>query len=198
MIAFICGEVVEKFEGGVVLKCNDMGYELNTTRCAYDKCNIGETIQLYTYMQVREDGISLFAFAAREEKSMFLRLISVSGVGCKVAQGILSSIDANQLALALYNGDVKALTKVKGLGKKTAERLILELREKVTPDGEKMPETPQYTGDEQQLTGAMRDAVSVLVSLGLTETDATRRIVASAQLGAVTTEELINMSFRMS
>lgn len=197
MISFICGEVVDKTEGTVVIKCNDIGYEINATGCAYDKCNVGQSIQLYTYMQVKEDGISLFGFASQQEKNMFLRLISVSGVGCKVAQAILSGIDAQQLALALYNGDTKTLTKIKGLGKKIAERLVLELREKVSVDGSvAQQEKPQNNG--VVLTPQMQDAVSVLMSLGLTETDAVRRITAASQLGATTTEELINTSFRIS
>lgn len=142
--------------------------------------------------------LSLFGFASQQGKEyVFASYIPFRAWDARMAQAILSGIDAQQLALALYNGDTKTLTKIKGLGKKTAERLVLELREKVSVDGSvAQQEKPQNNG--VVLTPQMQDAVSVLMSLGLTETDAVRRITAASQLGATTTEELINTSFRIS
>lgn len=197
MISFICGEVVDKTEGTVVIKCNDIGYEINATGCAYDKCNVGQSIQLYTYMQVKEDGISLFGFASQQEKNMFLRLISVSGVGCKVAQAILSGMDCNALAVAIFNGDTKQLTKIKGLGKKTAERIVLELKEKVVVDASAM-DLPIARHADVALTKDMQDAMAILCSLGKSRADAQQLVEAASKLGATTAEQLVNMAFRIN
>ena len=148
-------------------------------------------------MQVKEDGISLFGFSTPEEKAMFLHLISVSGVGCKVALSILSGIDSNSLAAAIFNGDVRLLTKVKGLGKKTAERLVLELKEKVVVEAKDMV-LPLTQNHAMPLTAEMNNAIAVLCSLGKSQADAEQLIETAAKLGATTTEELINMAFRIN
>lgn len=197
MFNFLCGTVVESSCGLVVLQCNDIGYEFNVSSQTQSKCIVGAKIQLYAYLQVREDGIALFGFATKEEKAMFLRLISVSGIGCKMAQAILSGISYKDLAMAIYNADTKSLVKIKGLGKKTAERLVLELKEKVTIDTDQ-PYQPVVENNTPtvNLTEDMNNAVTILMSLGLNRQDATQRVVKASEQGAVTTEELINTAFR--
>ena len=148
-------------------------------------------------MQVKEDDISLFGFSKLEEKKMFLLLISVSGLGCKVAQAILSGMDSNSLALAIFNGDTRLLTKIKGLGKKTAERLVLELKEKVVVDAADMV-LPITQNPDLLINKDMQNAIAVLVSLGKSQADAEKLVDAAAKLGANTTEELINMAFRIN
>ena len=148
-------------------------------------------------MQVKEDGIALFGFATTEEKAMFLRLISVSGIGCKVALAILSGMDCDSLALAIFNGDTKLLTKIKGLGKKTAERLVLELKEKVVVDAAQMV-LPITQNPDLQFNKDMQNAIAVLCSLGKSQADAEKLVDAAAKLGATTAEELINMAFRIN
>ncbi len=148
-------------------------------------------------MQVKEDGVALFGFATTEEKNMFLRLVSVSGVGCKVALAVLSGLDSNSLAIAIFNGDTKVLTKIKGLGKKTAERLVLELKEKVVVDANEI-NLPIVNNMDIPLTKEVQNAVAVLVSLGKSQADAEKLVEAASKLGASTTEELINMAFRIN
>ena len=197
MFSYICGEIVEYGNSTVIVDVNGVGYELAVSGYTMADCRIGQKQKLYAYMQVKEDGVTLFGFSTLEEKNMFLRLISVSGIGCKVAQAILSGIDSNSLALAIFNGDTKLLTKVKGLGKKTAERLVLELKEKVVVDAADMV-LPITQNPDLQINKDIQNAIAVLCSLGKSQADAEKLVDAASKLGATTTEELINMAFRIN
>lgn len=197
MFNYLNGQVAHIFGNTVVIDVNGIGYEVSATTPTLATLTVGQNVKLFTHLQVREDGISLFGFATLEEKTMFLNLISVSGVGCKVAQSILSGIDSNTLAYAIYTGDTKQLTKVKGLGKKTAERLVLELKEKVMVDATQI-ETPIAKHLDSPLTKDMQNAIAVLCSLGKSQQDAEKLVEAASKLGANTTEELINMAFRIN
>ncbi len=197
MFNYINGTVAHIFGNTVVVDVNGIGYEISATTRTLGNLTVGQSAKLFTYLQVREDGISLFGFDTMEEKTMFLNLISVSGVGCKVAQSILSGIDSNTLAYAIYTGDTKQLTKVKGLGKKTAERLVLELKEKVMVDATQI-ETPIAKHLDSPLTKEMQNAIAVLCSLGKSQQDAEKLVDAASKLGATTAEELINMAFRIN
>lgn len=197
MFNYISGTVAHIFGNTVVVDVNGIGYEILATTRTTEDLSIGQNAKLFTYLQVREDGVSLFGFATLEEKTMFLNLISVSGVGPKVAQSILSGMDSNSLACAIYNGDTKLLTKIKGLGKKTAERLVLELREKVMVDASQI-DTPIAKHLDSPLTKEMQNAIAVLCSLGKSQQDAEKLVDAASKLGATTAEELINMAFRIN
>lgn len=201
MFSYIYGEVVDKDGATVTVDVNGVGFCLNAGAYTQHDCAIGSKQKLFTVMQVKEDDISLFGFSTREEKNMFLLLTSISGVGPKVAIGVLSGMDCNTLAAAIFNGDTKSLTKIKGLGKKTAERIVLELKEKVVVDS-------VYLGMGQQsfdfaaektddLSPEAQKAVAILCSLGKSQTDAEKLVLAVVKLGATTTEEIVNMAFRM-
>ena len=197
MYNYFNGEITDILGNVVVVDVNGVGYELSVSNYTLGECAQGQKKKLYAYLQVKEDGVALFGFATREEKNMFLRLISVSGVGCKVALAILSGMDCNSLASAIFNGDTKLLTKIKGLGKKTAERLVLELKEKVVVDASSV-ELPIVNNLDVPLTLEVQNAVAVLVSLGKNQSDAEKLIEAASKLGAATTEELVNMAFRIN
>lgn len=197
MFNYIFGEIVEFGNSCVVVDVNGVGYELAVSGYTMADCKIGQKQKLYAYLQVKEDGVALFGFSTLEEKSMFLRLISVSGIGCKLAQAILSGIDSNSLALAIFNGDTRLLTKVKGLGKKTAERLVLELKEKVVVDAADMV-LPITQNPDLQINKEVQNAIAVLCSLGKSQADAEKLVEAASKLGATTAEELINMAFRIN
>ena len=197
MFNYISGTVAYIFGNTVVVDVNGIGYEISTTTRTLTSLTVGQSAKLFTHLQVREDGVALFGFATMEEKTMFLNLISVSGVGCKVAQSILSGIDSNTLAYAIYTGDTKQLTKVKGLGKKTAERLVLELKEKVMVDATQI-DAPIVQHADTPLSKEMQNAIAVLCSLGKSQQDAQKLVEAASKLGANTTEELINMAFRIN
>lgn len=192
MFSYINGEITEKECDKVVVDVGGVGFELFCSDVTLSQCAVGECRRLYVYLQVKEDGMCLYGFSTLQEKAMFMRLISVSGVGCKMAAAVLSGMEAGALAQAIFNGDAKQLTKIKGLGKKTAERIILELREKVAEEARQTPVT--IAG----MTKDMADAVAILCSLGKNASEAEKLVEAASKLGAVTAQELINMAFRIN
>lgn len=195
MFNYLRGEIAFAEGSVVVLDVNGVGYELSVSDFTKNDCVVGQQTLLYTYLQVKEDGVCLYGFSTKEEKTMFSLLISVSGVGCKVAQSVLSSINSSALATAIFNGDTKQLTKIKGLGKKTAERLVLELREKVVVNAEAITQEAEET--ETTLSKDMQDAIAILCSLGKNRADAEKLIEAASKLGANTATELVNMALRI-
>lgn len=192
MFSYINGEITEKECDKVVVDVGGVGFELFCSYVTLSQCAVGECRRLYVYLQVKEDGMCLYGFSTLQEKAMFMRLISVSGVGCKMAAAVLSGMEAGALAQAIFNGDAKQLTKIKGLGKKTAERIILELREKVAEEAQ---QTPVAVAG---MTKDMSDAVAILCSLGKNASEAEKLVEAASKLGAVTAQELINMAFRIN
>ena len=133
MYAFIEGTVCEKANGCLVLQAGGVGWQLscsNNTLMAAPA--LGETMRCFTFLSVREDALELFGFATREEKEMFLQLTSVSGIGPKTALGVLGAMPLRDLNLAILLGDVNALSRAPGIGKKTAQRIALELKDKIS------------------------------------------------------------------
>ena len=130
MYAFIQGTVEDIEQDRVSVNCGGVGYEILTTNTAIGKCAVGQAAKFYTYLAVREDALTLYGFLQKDEKEMFLRLIGVSGVGAKAAQAILSANTPESLSLAIMSGNEKALTAAPGIGKKIAQRVIMELKDK--------------------------------------------------------------------
>ena len=133
MIASVRGEVLEIALDHVVIEAAGVGYRLNVTPATLATLTRGEESRLYTAMIVREDSMTLYGFADADARDLFLTLLGVSGVGPKIALATLAVYDAHSLRLALADGDVTALTRVPGIGKRGAERLVLELRDKIGP-----------------------------------------------------------------
>lgn len=131
MIARLDGTVVEKREGAAVVDVNGVGYLVHVSATSLAALPEGERVRLRTYTHVREDALDLFGFATEEEEAVFRELIGVKNVGPRAAQNILSGIEPRELAAAVASGDVARLTRVPGVGKKTAERLVVELKEKL-------------------------------------------------------------------
>ena len=194
MIGYISGEVKLAQNGVVLLINNGIGYEINCSASAFDALVKQGRGELYTYMSVREDGISLFGFISPEEKKMFMQLISVSGVGPKMGITVLSGLSLSDLALKIATNDVKGLSKVKGLGKKTAERIILELREKIgavdTETGEVVPVVEVCAEEENQ------DAVIALMSLGFTKAECVKALEGAKSSGAKTIQDFITYALK--
>lgn len=189
MINFIEGKVVDQQEDYVVIENNQIGYEIYVSSFTQNTLIYpNEMARLFTYMNVREDGIALYGFATKEEKDMFLKLISVSGIGPKMAMGILSNISIVDLTNAIFRQDIKMLCTVKGLGKKTAERLLVELKDKTLP-------TTVVSSDDNVNMSYVDEATDALVSLGVGKNEAYRLARENAKECA-SVEEIITKVLR--
>ncbi len=195
MIGYIKGKLLSVIDNTVILENNGVGYEITCSSSALSEIIKGDGGAVYTYMAVREDGIFLYGFISLEEKNMFLKLISVSGVGPKMGITVLSSMNIADLAVKIATSDVKGLSSVKGLGKKTAERIILELREKVAEidkeTGEVLLETPV------NLTKEDDDAVFALLSLGFTKAECVTAVKKAKEQGADSLEKIISTALKL-
>ena len=160
-----------------------------STNTVYKLASSTEAITLLTYLYVREDEMRLFGFENAQEKSLFLNLISVSGVGPKVAMSILSGMTTQSLASAISTGNVKLLSSIKGLGKKTAERIILELRDKLGVEAEISSSAQIIASINPQMT----DAIETLVLLGVNKTDATNAVKAAYKEN-MSAEEIVKVA----
>ncbi len=176
MIGYIKGNVLYIKDGVALIENNGIGYEVTCSKTAIS-C-FTDKAEVYTYLAVREDDVSLYGFASIQEKQMFLKLISVSGVGPKMGITILSGMNLNDLAVKIATNDVKGLSTIKGLGKKTAERIILELREKVSAE---ITDEPEEKGEKP----ANEDAVFALMSLGFTKKEC-EGVVREAENSGIT------------
>lgn len=172
MISYMKGTVAHKDGYGIVMEVGGIGYEMSmSSKSLAGIAGIGCSAQVWTYLQVKEDGLSLFAFADVQERELFVRLIGVSGIGPKMAVAALSTFDAASLAQVISAGDVTALSRIPGIGKKTAQRMVLELQGvlKAEPDlfGSAAPET---------FSAASSDAVAALVSMGFSSQEAAKAL----------------------
>lgn len=183
----ITGKVSRVDDNVLVVNAGGVGYEVFcSTSSIYELLGEGEKT-VYTYLHVREDAFMLFGFSSLAEKKMFMNLISISGIGPKMAISILSGVSSNMLARAVVNKDVSMLTKIKGLGKKTAERIVLELKEKVE-ENVKQNVSNGFDGFESaavevNLSREMADAIQVLIELGIKKEDAIKLVKAKASDG---------------
>lgn len=192
MYSFITGIIEEKNDNELIINNNGVGYELlvsNQTLTTVGE--IGKNAKVYTYLYVRQDIFQLFGFSTREEKEMFLKLITVSGIGAKGAIGILSGMSAKNLIAAIATGDVVALSSLKGVGKKTAERIVLELKGKIGSINLNVLYSETLTEQQDNAT----EAINLLVTMGLTRLDA-QSLVKSISLPSDTTEQIIEKSLR--
>ncbi len=192
MISFLLGNIEEKKENSLIINVNGIGYELIVSTNTLASLPLaGEIVKIYTYMAVREDGIFLFGFSTTEERELFYKLILVNGVGPKMAITILSGLSLSDLTIAIIKEDVKLLSKIKGLGKKTAERICLELKDKLTQidNDETSNFDLNYNEDSVQM------ATDTLISLGISKNEA--YMLARSYAGNnATAEEIISKSLR--
>jgi len=195
MIGYIKGNVLSATEGVVLLENNGIGYEITCSAEVYQKLLSDRKGEVYTYLAVREDGVSLYGFISPEEKNMFLKLISVSGVGPKMGITVLSNMKLSDLALKIATSDVKGLSAVKGLGKKTAERIILELREKMT-ELDLSGSVKTQAVDDGFNEAENEDAIIALMSLGFTKQECIKAVKEAYASGAKSIEQVITYAIK--
>ncbi len=198
MIAYLRGRVLTTTAETAIIEVNGVGYEVYCSATAFQKLPVGNIGEVYTYLQVKEDGVTLFGFGDPKEKELFLKLISVSGVGPKMGISILASLSGEEFARAVATADVKRLSAVKGLGKKTAEKIVLELHGKISAaevlgaSGETLSDLPASASAPVAKPSAEdEEAVSALTGLGFTRAESIQAVKKAKEAGARTVEETI-------
>ncbi len=194
MFEFIQGKLCKKAADHCVIQVGGIGFKIFTdARTSASLGYEGDEVTVYTYLQVKEDDLSLFGFASQEELVIFELLISVNGVGPKMALAVLSAMTPSAFSVAVAKGDFKAITAGKGVGPKLAQRIVLELKDKIkadmSADDEGEDSIPQT--DE----GILQEAVAALVVLGYRSSDASKAVKA-VYVDGLTLEELVKLSLR--
>ncbi len=194
MIGYLKGKILSLgTDTALIETAAGVGFEVLLSGSARGSLSGRTEGEVYTYLQVREDGVSLFGFSSSEEKEMFLKLISVSSVGPKMGIAALSQMSAGDIATAIATNDVKRLSAVKGMGKKTAERIILELREKVFAVNASVSSD---TATVVQISSNDEDAVVALMTLGFTRNESVKAIARAREKGATEIEDIIRLALQ--
>lgn len=192
MYAYLQGKFSLKNPAQVYIDVNGVGYEVNISLNTYTHIQNSESGKLYTYLQIKEDAHTLYGFFDRGEKEMFIQLISVSGIGAATARMMLSHLKPDEVSAAIQQGNIKLLESIKGIGKKTAERLVLELRDKVNKI-DNILHVPASAGNSTQ-----QDALNALVALGITRAQAETAIkkISFTENNINNLEELIKKALK--
>ncbi|MDR3492754.1 MAG: Holliday junction branch migration protein RuvA [Gammaproteobacteria bacterium] len=198
MIGQLKGILLEKQPPQLILDVNGVGYEIDASmNTFYHLPEVGQAITLFTHFVVREDAHLLYGFHAKEERALFRTLLKVNGVGPKLALTILSSIDPTEFVRCVVNNDTASLVRLPGVGKKTAERLIIEMRDKVanwqpveSMSVNELPNSSRVSRNQDS-----QDAVSALIALGYKPQEASR-VVSKVDDGSLSSEEIIRRSLR--
>lgn len=185
MIAYLNGILAEIEEENIVIEVNGIGYNVRIPAGMAGRLpQIGEVVKLYTYTSVREDAIGLYGFLSRDDLNMYRQLITVSGIGPKGGLSVLSAMSADELRMAVISQDAKAIAKAPGVGTKTAQRIILELKDKISLEDTAMMREVNQVLQDSMLTGksqAQTEAVEALTALGYSPSEALRAVKAVLQ-----------------
>lgn len=192
MIDYIKGKIVELSPAHAVVEVSDIGYHVNISLATYSELNGKDNVKIFVYEVIREDSHSLFGFFGRQERQLFLLLISVSGVGANTARVILSSIAIDDLQSAIQTGNAAILKSVKGIGSKTAERIIVDLKDKVS-------KIEISTVDKPVVDNVLTDeAVAALVMLGFSQMPAQKAVRKVIEINPqLTIEQVIKQSLKL-
>lgn len=177
MYAYLKGEVAEVSEDNLVLEVNHIGYNIKiSSSIAALLPSVGEEVKIYTYTLVREDAFLLYGFLTKDDLDIFKKVITVNGIGPKGGLAILSAMTADELRLAIISGDAKAIAKAPGIGVKTAERLILDLKDKVSIEDTFVNSEIRMQTESTALQDAKSEAVEALTALGYSASDALKAV----------------------
>lgn len=199
MIGYIKGELAEIKENYIVIEAGNIGYEVYLpVSSIMELPPRNSTVKIYTYMHVREDALCLFGFLTKDDLEMFKLLITVNGIGPKAAQGILSAITADELRFAILAQDSRTLAKAPGVGKKTADKIIFELKDKIKSENilEQMLENKAEKINTESLYGKREEAVQALVALGYSSSEAYKIITQIDITEDMTAEEILKLCLK--
>lgn len=196
MIGLVRGVLRDKRPPWLLVEAGGLGYEIEAPMTVfYELADVGAEVVLHTHLVVREDAQLLYGFASRFERELFRALIKVNGVGPKLALAILSGIEAERLVQCIQHQDAAALVKVPGIGKKTAERLVIEMSDRLERlDG--APAVPSGSGGVVAMASASNDAIAALEALGYKPRDAAAAVSRVADADALSSEELIRQALK--
>lgn len=202
MISFVHGILCDLEEGSIVVEAGGVGYGIYVPATVLQQLpSIGEEVKIYTYFSVREDGQSLYGFLNKEDREMFRQLLSVNGIGPKGALGILSVLRPDDLRMAIITGDAKSISRAPGIGAKTAQRVILDLKDKIDAGavlrhaGEEGP-FPESGGPFPAGGGPAEEAVEALASLGYSRLEAGRAVRRLVITEDMTAEQILRLALR--
>lgn len=200
MISYIKGTISEIEQDKIVIECNNMGFNIFVTNNIISESRLGEEIQIYTYMSVKEDGITLFGFKTKDELNIFKKMITVSGIGPKGAISILSTLNVSKLRIAIMSDDAKAISKAPGIGAKTASKLILELKDKIAPEAitpDRITSDAVEAKSDADEVAAFGDAVDALCALGYSSSQSYQAVKnAMAVCGAEDVSRIIKLALK--
>lgn len=200
MYAYFKGILVEKYDDYLILETNQIGYRIFVSGFTADNLPaVGEEMKIYTYTCVREDAFVLYGFLTKEDLEIFKKLITVSGVGPKAALAVLSALRPDELCFAIHQADVRTISKAPGIGKKTAERIILELKSKISLENTISDlfagETASVSSGDAQ-PGVKTEAVQALVALGYGAQEATKAVNNVAMAETMEVEALLKAALK--
>ncbi len=195
MISYIKGVLVHRGENGIIVETGGIGYQIFVSAGMLSTLpELHQEVKVFTYMSVKEDGISLFGFSSKEEQEMFLKLLTVGGVGPKGALGFLSQLTPQELIIAILSADVKTLSKVPGVGRKTAQRVILELKDKCSTE-DAMGISMEKAAEPGIAGGETFEAMDAMTALGYSRSEAAKAVRQVAAEG-MTTEEILKAALK--
>lgn len=196
MISFVRGNVDYIGDGFVIIDCNGMGFNIGVTSTTLSKLKLNTEIKIFTYMSVKDDGISLFGFMSNEELNMFNNLIGVNGVGPKSALSLLDTMSPSNLALAIITEDIRAISGGQGIGKKTAQRIVLELKDKIS--NEEAIEDSSILSEVVNNTdsSAKNEAIEGLMVLGFNKNEAASAVNA-VYIEGMSSSDIISKALRV-
>lgn len=198
MYSYMKGELVEILDETIVLEVNNIGYHIHIPASMIDSFHgIGQTLKIYTYFHVKEDAMKLYGFLTRDDLNIFKLLIGVSGIGPKGALAILTVMTPDDLRFAVLGEDAKAIARAPGIGNKTAQRLILELKDKLSlEDAFEAKLTQQAKGAENKVSGVKSEAVQALTALGYSSAEALKAVNGVELHEGITVEEVLKSALK--
>ena len=200
MISYIRGTLAEKNEDSAVMEAHGDGYQIFVPVPVLSELPpLGESVKIYTYFSVREDGMSLFGFLSRQDLAMFKQLIGVNGIGPKSALGILSALRPDVLRMAVASGDAKTISRAPGVGPKTAQRIILDLKDKIRPEDVLAGGLEESLAVPEEISGvgqAGKEAVEALTALGYSAAEAAGAVKKVKITEEMTAEDVLKGALR--